>query len=357
MKRTLVYELKRNLLPLVIFCAVAAAVSVVYTSTTTLSYTNEFDGYYEYSPIDSCLGAFAAVLCVLAAIVPVLQFSYRMKQRSADLWYSLPVGRKKLTLVRVLGGLVLVFAPYTLAYWLGVACIALQDTQFLFVHYLSFYAVSLLLGVGLFGVNCFLFTRANTVEDGIVFLVLWACLLPLAVLVFLGSVRLITIDVPEGTPEYLAHYRGMDIAAYLFPYSPTAAMSGLFEALVFREEVSEALLLPVWFAIPVCLLEGVGAYVGLFVRADRDRAENAGQVSSSWLGYRVLIPVYIVLLLGTVGDLLDGEILMGVLVAVIGAALYFAYRRSFRVKKEDVICYAVSVALGIALALILHYCT
>ena len=45
MKRTLVYELKRNLLPLVIFCAVAAAVSVVYTSTTTLSYTNQYCPY------------------------------------------------------------------------------------------------------------------------------------------------------------------------------------------------------------------------------------------------------------------------------------------------------------------------
>ena len=46
---------------------------------------------------------------------------------------------------------------------------------------------------------------------------------------------------------------------------------------------------------------------------------------------------------------------MYVLVAVFGAALYFAYRRSFRLKKQDIICYIVSVAAGIALVLVLHY--
>ena len=93
------------------------------------------------------------------------------------------------------------------------------------------------------------------------------------------------------------------------------------------------------------------------MRADRDRAENAGQISSYWLGYRVLIPAYIVLLLGCVAELMNGEIVMYVLVVLIGAALYFAYRRSFRLKVADLICLVSSIAAGIALAAILYCCT
>ena len=74
------------------------------------------------------------------------------------------------------------------------------------------------------------------------------------------------------------------------------------------------------------------------------------------MGYRVLIPAYIVLLLGAVGVAFGGEVVMGVLVAVVGAALYFAYRRSFRLKKEDIIIYIAAVLVGAALALILFYC-
>ena len=349
MKRAFVYEWKRNLLPLVIFCAVAVCISAVYTFTARLSY-----GQGTGELADSCIGVFAAILCVLCTLVPVMQFSYRMKTRSADLWYSLPIGRKKLVLVRVLGGLVLVFVPYTLAYWLGVACVAMQETRFLFVHYLSFWVLSLPLGVGLFGVCSFLFSRANTVADGLVFLLLWACILPLVLLVCFSGLRF-TLGWNPDLPAYLNYYSGFDVAAFFFPYSPLGYISGIFDALVCRSALGEFSEFSLWFVVPLAVFEGVGAYIGLFLCADRDKAENAGQISGSWFGYRVLIPTYIVLLLGAVESLFGDEIVMYVLVAVFGAALYFAYRRSFRLKKQDIICYIVSVAAGIALALVLHY--
>ena len=347
MKRAFVYEWKRNLLPLVIFCAVAVCISAVYAFTTSLSY-----GRAELE--DSCIGVFAAILCVLCTIVPVMQFSYRMKTRSADLWYSLPIGRKKLTLVRILGGLVLVFVPYTLAYWLGVACVAMQETRFMFAHYLSFWALSLFLGVGLFGVCSFVFSRANTVADGLVFLLLWACVFPLAVLVCFSGLRF-TLDWNYDLPEYLNYYHSYDVASFFFPYSPLAYVSGIFDIFVCRGMPGVFSKFSLWFVIPLVVLEGVGAYIGLFLCADRDKAEDAGQVSGSWFGYRLLIPVYIVLLFGAVESLFGDEIIMYVLVAIFGAAFFFAYRRSFRLKKQDIICYIASVAAGIALALVLHY--
>ena len=230
MRRTFAYEFRRNLLPLVIFCVVAAGISMAYTFTATLGHFNRFEEYYEFRPVDSAIGVFTAILCVLATIVPILQFSYRMKQRSADLWYSLPVSRTKLTLVRVLEGLVLVFVPYTLAYWLGVAGVALQGMEFTYIHYLSYYALSLPLGVGLFGALSFIFSRANTVADGIMFLILWACLFPLIILVCLCDVTLFEADIASELPEYLSRYSGLEVSGYFFPYSALAYTAGAFEA-------------------------------------------------------------------------------------------------------------------------------
>lgn len=349
MKKTLAYEIRRNLLPLAIFSAVAVCIAAVYAFTAPLS-----NGAGRMR--DSCIGVFAAILCVLCTVVPVMQFSYRMKQRSADLWYSLPVTRKKLMFVKILGGLVLVFVPYTLAYWLGVACVAMQEDGFVFVQYLSFWALSLPLGVGLFGACSFIFTRANTVGDGIVFLLLLSCVLPLAVMVLCSPLRFSLGWDPE-LPDYLNYYHSYDIAAFFFPHAPAGYFAGLFDTLACAQTPGEFAMFSLWFIIPVALLEGVGGYVGLFVCADRDRAENAGQVSDSWFGYRVLIPAYIVLLLGAAEVLFMDEIIVYVIMALIGAALYFAYRRSFRVKRADIICYLAAVAAGIVLAVVLHYCT
>ena len=104
MKKALWCEVKRNLLPLVIFAAIALIVGVSYTSTMELRV-----GAFASFRYDSGLACYAVLLCVLCTVAPVLQFSYRMKQRSVDLWYSLPITRKQLVLVRTLAGLLLVF--------------------------------------------------------------------------------------------------------------------------------------------------------------------------------------------------------------------------------------------------------
>lgn len=172
MKKAFLYELKRNLLPLAIFSVITAAICVLAVSTTDVEHLT---GYVSRN---SCVWYFMAALMVLCVVVPVMQFSYRMHTRSVDLWYCLPISRKSLIFVRTLVGLILVFVPYTLGYWLGVAGIAMQQPRtFAFVWYLPNYALSLVLGAGLFGVNAFLFTRANRASDGIVFMLAWGCAL------------------------------------------------------------------------------------------------------------------------------------------------------------------------------------
>ena len=179
MKNALRHELKQGLLPLVIFSAVSAVVCIIYSATQSLEYTR-FDAEGIFAA-DSCVMVSTAVLAVLCTVTPVMQFSYRMKKRSVDLWYSLPVSRTRLAAVKTVGGLVLTLVPYTVGFWLTVIVVAARGAHFAYEWYLPLYFLSLVFGAGLFGVNAFLFTRGNTIGDGIVFLVLWGALLPMFV--------------------------------------------------------------------------------------------------------------------------------------------------------------------------------
>ena len=163
MKRQFVYELKRILLPLIVFTAMAAIVFVV------AALSSDFISSYSGQAINPLTPVPASILGVLCYIVPILQFSYRMKTRSTDLWYSLPVKRGALLLQRLLAGLLLVFVPYAVSFAAGVAVIAFRDNLFAMGYYAGYFAALIPAGLALFGINCFLFTRASSIIDGIIF--------------------------------------------------------------------------------------------------------------------------------------------------------------------------------------------
>ena len=147
MKKYLTYELKRNLLPLAAFTAIACLVCAIFGATSYI--ISSYSGTVR--AISSVISAPTVLLCILCTIVPVMQFSYRMRGRDIDLWYSLPVTREKLTLVRTLGGLMLVFVPYTLSYWLGFVIVLIRENYFVLYGYPLCYLASLPLGALLFG--------------------------------------------------------------------------------------------------------------------------------------------------------------------------------------------------------------
>lgn len=99
--------------------------------------------------------------------------------------------------------------------------------------------------------------------------------------------------------------------------------------------------------------EAVAAYVLLFVRADRDQAEDAEQISSSWWGYRILIPVYVVCLMCFIPPDFRWDNIFLMAIVLVGAFIgFFAYRRSFRLQRSDFIFIGVTYAVGILLMLI-----
>lgn len=329
------YELKRNRLPLAVFTAIACLVCAIFGVT---SYIISYPWGGEVRAVNSVIDAPTVILCILCTLVPVMQFSYRMEGRSADLWLSLPVKREKQLLVRLLAGLLLAFIPYTAAYWVMFAILLCRDNAFELIHYLSFYAASLPLGTLLFGVNAFVYSRANTVWDGLAFLLGWSFLFALPFL-YLNT--------------YINSFWRYVSADAFITYGPLGYTANWFDGLICSDVKTFA---EAAYLFPVAAATGIASYAGLFLYARRDRAESAGQISDSPWGYKSLLPLYIFFF--TACNSPENERtfwILSALILVLGYMLYAVYRRSFRLKKQDILLLILAFAAGVALAAVGAY--
>lgn len=343
MTKLLRYEMKRNLLPAAVFSAIACLiVGIVYMSSDLfrISVAPGGNGGFDYIPYDSLISAPTIVLAVLCVAVPVMQFSYRMKGRDIDLWYSLPVTREKLTFVRTLGGLMLIFVPYTLSYWLGFVIVLLRENYFALYGYPLYYLASLPLGALLFGIYSFLYTRASSIGDGLVCMAGWtfALMLPFAFL----SVRFPRLALPRSFSVW-----------QLSPFGLLSLSADYFNEFICADALPA--LLPLAWTIPLTVLEGAGAYAGLFLTARAHKAENGGQLSSSLWCYRVLVPVYVFILASSLSvDALGTQLacIAGAFLLVGGFICFVVYRRSFRLKTSDIITLAAAFGAGILVSVL-----
>ena len=343
MTKLLRYEMKRNLLPAAVFSAIACLiVGIVYMSSDLfrISVAPGGNGGFAYIPYDSLISAPTAVLAVLCVAVRAMQFSYRMKGRDIDLCYSLPVTREKLTFVRTLGGLMLIFVPYTLSYWLGFVIVLLRENYFALYGYPLYYLASLPFGALLFGVYSFLYTRANSIGDGLVCMAGWtfALMLPFAFL----SVRFPRLDLPRSFSVW-----------QLSPFGLLSWAADYFNEFICADALPA--LLPLAWTIPLAALEGAGAYAGLFLTARAHKAENGGQLSSSLWCYRVLVPVYVFILASSLSvDAIGSQLacIAGAFLLVGGFICFVVYRRSFRLKTSDIITLAAAFGAGILVSVL-----
>lgn len=121
MKRYFRYEFVKNLKMLGLLTAICSVVYVVTMASSRLIApgTNQ--------PWPSRISVVYALLGILSFVVPALMYSFKMNKRSADVFYSLPLKREKIYLVKTLVGLILVLLPYTVAYFLGFITVALRE--------------------------------------------------------------------------------------------------------------------------------------------------------------------------------------------------------------------------------------
>lgn len=333
MKKYFLYELKKHIWTLVILSAVCALPYIVNVATLTMSYTYMHNGVEKTVLRSPQLSYVFAELLILLFIVPTIVYSFKMSKRSVDGYYSLPLKREKLYFVATMVGLILVLVPFTISYWGGFLTLLFRKgNPYQMGYYIPAYLGGLFFGVLLFGVNAFIFTRANRIVDGIVFMGVYA---------FIGFLAINFLDY------------AFDVSLSTWNIEQCFIFSGSMFGFVDR---MESLIVAYtlgrgyagwWFGLTIAA--GALCYALLYFAIRFEKGENAEQNSASWFGYKTLIPVYMALCCGSGAA---EEIIGLVLVAVGGVVATIVYKRKFKLKFIDWLPFIIGLAAGIVFAVI-----
>lgn len=350
MRKYFVHLLKKNLLPLACFTLFCLIVYVVPISVQNYSYWNSlspYDEYYQYIRPNLYYGNISTVLGILSVFIPIYMFSYKMNKRSVDMYYSLPVSKTKILVANFVTGLILLYASYTIAYVWGFVVIATKVQRIHLVYYICLYFASLIPAFILYSVTAFVYTRANTIIDGIISAIGALFVLALAFYTF--------SDMCHPYPWFS---RGWDAGSFL-PFAPLAQVDDIFGHAIVNGKVD------LWFTrtnakADICplvcdimwLLIAVGATVGLILSEKNSKAENCGQISSSIFCYKTQIPAYtaiLVMLLLTI----SGEAWAILLAVSFGAfVLSIVYKRSIKIGWKFAVVLASCIVGAIVLCVI-----
>lgn len=350
MKKYFLYELKKS--AFVIACLTVIAL-VIYLAP--LAATRETDLFKyansSYLAIPSSIGG------VLAACVPMWMFHYKMKKRSVDMFFSLPLSHTGVLTVKFLLGMIAIFLPYTVSYWMGAFLVmgrAASSTlrfEIYPLYYLAQYFASLLPIGFLYVISSFVFTRANTFLDGVMFVIFWAFIAGLIAEAIYMSVQRLQ---PIGSAKIIYPY-------YYFPFAPLDFITSYFqEKIIIPAEYSVLSQSPLFSdteklvncvaGFTLTTLLAIGAAIGLFLGEKRVKAENAEQISESPFGYKSMIPLYTVCLMAWMDMSTDGSIIFYVIIAVSSFLMTALYKRSVKIGKIQAVVYLCSLALGALLS-------
>jgi hypothetical protein len=146
-------------------------------------------------------------------------------------------------------------------------------------------------------------------------------------------------------------YSWLDMASEaVYPYFPLVFITENFSDAIevgrfYRAENAEIGIFVIWCVV------GALAAVGYYFSFSRKRVESIGEISSSLVGYKVIIPLAVLCLVLAIEC--DGDnillLIIGIIAAVIG---YMIYRRSFKIKLSDILSIVGSIGAVIVIRIL-----
>lgn len=334
MKKYFNYELKKNLY---VIGVLALVMVILHVAPILISYPQQLRNNERHIAL---LSVYAGIIAV---IVPIWLMDYKMKKRSVDLYYAVPLSHTKVLAAKFLLGLIAVFVPYTLAYWLGALSMIAKIGYYIHaVWYVPFYFASLIPIYIIYSISAFVYTRANKGIDGFMFLLFWC-------FAFASIVEALQ-ELFNAANFYME---------YFLPFEPLNLATTFFQCKIYDKSISlnwnTARIVSISIGFAISALMSVGATIGLLFTEKNAKAENVGQISDSWFGYKLMLPLYAVTLTSLCAmDSYSSPFI----IIMIATAVFFAsvlYKRSIKIGKKQAMVLVGSFLVGFALCLINTY--
>ena len=106
MKKMFLYYFRRRLPAMIILMIAMAVMTIIIQSQSSyINYSQSGDYRIETAGQTNPFIYLSILLSVIVTIIPIMEFSFKMKRRSVDLYYSLPIKRIKLYICKYFVGL------------------------------------------------------------------------------------------------------------------------------------------------------------------------------------------------------------------------------------------------------------
>ena len=312
--KTVMRYFRYHLIRQIPYLLIAAGISVLFSLIPT----------FENRPVTTFsspkIGYPAMVLCALSALTPIVQLSLFKRRRNLDNLFSLPLSRKKMLAVHWGTGLLINTVIFGLCMLITALRIAKKSLFFDVFYLFPAFLLGVVWGGLLYAFFAFLFYEGNTTADGTVFVFLYCW-----------------IQLPVGGVLEELLPKAQEIGTFVQRLCPFYPMVNLFDYYSFLVERNDSSayrihLSEVTSSISLLIL-GIAAAVGFFLFSSRKRVEKTEEISESFFGYRVLLPLLCVCMFYIAVK--ASMIILSIMFLAFAIGGYAFYRRGFRFKIWD----------------------
>lgn len=328
-KNYLIQNIKSNLKAFLCITIIFVAVYPLYIIPIDFLESNELHNYL-----------LVIVLGLLCYIIPISNNAYLMKKNTIDYYYSLPITRRTILNINLLVGYLKIIIPFTISYIIGVIISISKVDTLNSSLFINFYFCLVIYSLALYLFNSFIASRANTVVDSVIFVILYS-------FVFILIYEMICNVSRDFDYEIYRYLKGLRSESnMLISFYGLFAYQAEYQELIFNQpSINEH---NPWFIISLAVI----SYILLFFFTKKDKAERAEQISTSIFGYEVLIPIYYLGLYFALSIVL--EITLFIVLSVMLLTGFIIYYRKFKLPKKAYIKLFIYMAIVIVFAIILE---
>lgn len=336
MKMTIRYFKQHSRSTLIRF-AIIAFICLVVATLISQAVIDDYDSwksyvdresYYQNKPyeyrwsVNPQLGVHVFIIVFLCTALPMIELSAFNSRRYLDSAFSFPISRTSMVSVNLINGYLQFLLSYTLAFiWYAVRLVHCAD-KLNFEPIWDFFFISLLYSLFLYAFNAFFFSLCNSTADGAIVAIAWQHIF---------------------CPIALTYTEIFDIKWYdqllFIVWYPLGEISEHCGDLARGDASVPDLGTQNNHAMLICLIV-IAVLALLFIAGtifffSRKRAESAGEISDTPIGYKVLIPVITGILL--YWALEAGGGIISLLALIFATVSYIIYRRGVRLKAFDIV--------------------
>jgi len=339
MKAYLSYLTKTKWLQTVVMALIPTFIFVLVLALRSPDYVPNI---FNNPPYD--FGISVIFISIVQIVIVVFRFSSLRNPKEVDLYYALPISRKKLYLVHALFGFIQLMVVWTSLFFFGfITFLIISQGYYNVVLILPLYLVVIFYLTILYSITIFIFLRANTIFDGIAFILLFHVL-------FL----FISLFLSNGLLSFVMMF-------YLNPfYALTRWTMFLLSISVHRP--SEFLTNSFIIALPSLLFNtllfmslSIVCFIYNYKTIEQEKTEKIGQISDGKFGYRLYIPLIIIFAVASVFFI--GAIITWILIGIFisaGFIGFFILRRTAKIKLIDLGYVIVPAIIGIIIGILIN---